>query len=566
MLKSFQLQPREQNMNPMTPLKEPDFRLLFESAPGLYLVLLPDLTIVDASNSYLKSTMVKRDAIRGRNIFEVFPDNPGDPSATGVSQLRASLTRVLETKLHDVMSIQKYDIRRPIEDGDGFEERHWSPLNFPVFGSENEIKYIIHSVQDITDMVLLKQDGIKQNKVTEELKIQNDQLEKVRQSQRMEAMGQMAGGVAHDFNNILATIMISCDIALDDNRIPEAAKSNLKLILKNSERAAALTRQLLAFSRKQILQPKILNLNTTITEINSLLSRVLNENIKLQLDLAKDLGNTLIDPGQVEQIILNLLLNSKDAMPHGGRITIATCNVVLDKMMTAGHMQVEPGPYVMLTVHDTGIGMDAQTQGRIFEPYFTTKGIGKGAGLGLATVYGIVKQNKGTIWVYSEPHKGTVFNLYFPLADGQVKKVQQVAPKTIGELSTQVPRTILVVEDEEFLRARICNILQLSGYTVLEAQNGINALNLLKTHRGTVDLIITDVVMPEMSGQTLAKQLVTQGYNIKMLFLSGYTEDVLSNHGMSESHPQFLEKPFRLQSLLSKVLTMLDEPKIDQGL
>lgn len=531
-----------------------DFKTLFEAAPGCYLVLAPDFTIVAVSNSYLDVTKTKREQILGKHLFEVFPDNPDDPSASGVSNLKSSLDRVLESKAQDIMAIQKYDIRLPDSEGGGFIEKYWSPINFPVFDHNKNVSHIIHRVEDVTEFVRLKQLGVEQHKLTEELKSRTDQLEKLRQSQRMEAMGQLAGGVAHDFNNILSVIIMNCEIALNNSRIPEEIKKNCNEIKRTSERAASLTRQLLAFSRKQVLQPKPLNANSMIYDMGSLLERLLTENINLKTKLASDLKLTLVDPGQIEQIILNLVVNARDAISKNGDIIIETANAYLDKAMACGNPKVEPGEYIMIAVRDSGIGMDAETQARLFEPFFTTKGIGKGTGLGLATVYGIVSQNHGTIWVYSEVGKGTVFKIYLPVVNDIAEKIIQHETKPVLPNESA---NILVVEDQEELRAPVCEILRSKGYTVFEANNGLRALSIVNERPNFFHLVITDVIMPEMDGRVLAEKLSKVCPNVKIIYLSGYTEDTLVNYGLSEKHPHFLEKPFTSNSLLKKVYDVL---------
>lgn len=532
----------------------PDFQILFESTPGLYLVLAPDLTIVAVTDAYLTATLTQRENIIGCALFDVFPDNPNDPEASGATNLRSSLERVMQNKCADIMAIQKYDIRRPESEGGGFEERYWSPINFPVLGSDNEIRYIIHRAEDVTEFVKLKQEGIAQHKITEELKSRADQLEKRRQSQRMEAMGQLAGGVAHDFNNLLTTIIMNCDMTMSLPAVTEPVKTNLEQIKKTSERAAALTRQLLAFSRKQILQPKALNINSIIETLGNMLRRLINEDIKLITKLDSALGNTLIDAGQVEQIILNLVVNARDAMPKGGKIVLETANVILDKTMASGNPKTKPGHYIMLAVRDDGVGMDAKTQARIFEPFFTTKNIGKGTGLGLATVYGIVSQNKGTIWVYSELKKGTVFKIYLPLIGQPVETPTIEKPMLNSLYGTE---TILVVEDQDDLRDLVCRILKMQGYSVYEAPNGLKALGIVMENPDLFDLVITDVVMPEMGGKAFVEKLSAFKNNIKVLYFSGYTEDTLSNYGVSGSQLHFLEKPFTMEALLKKVRAVL---------
>src|SRR5438445_2618391 len=295
------------------PLPAPDFRALFESAPGLYLVLDPDLRIVAASDAYLHATMTKRDEIVGRGIFEVFPDNPADEGATGVRNLSASLKRVLQNRVTDALAVQKYDIRRPEAEGGGFEERYWTPVNSPVFGPGNEVAYIIHRVEDVTELVRLRQAGTEQHK------------------QRMEGIGLLAGGVAHDFNNLLTIINGYTDLLLKCPPQDGAAVDMLRQIRSAGQRAAGLTRQLLAFSRKQILAPVVLDLNLLISELEKMLRRLIGEDIDLAAALSPDLGRVKADPTQIEQVIINLSVNARDAMPKGGKLTIETRNVVLDE-------------------------------------------------------------------------------------------------------------------------------------------------------------------------------------------------------------------------------------------
>lgn len=534
-----------------------DYKNIFESSPNLYLLLKPDFTIIGASDAYLQATMIKRDNVLGLGLFEVFPDNPDDPVSKGTDHLRASLERVLSSKRPDPMAIQKYDVRRPQSEGGGFEERYWSPLNSPVLGPDGEVKYIIHRVEDITEIVKLKKQGIEQFRLTEEIRLEKNQLEKLRQSQRLEAMGALASGVAHDFNNILAVILITCEKVLNHPELSKVLKKDLNQIVQSSEKAAALTRQLLAFSRKQILQPKVLDLNETLMNIKELLSRLLKEDIEIKTILAADLKNILVDQGQLEQIVLNLVVNARDAMPTGGKITIETANVVLDSALASGNMYVEPGPYVMLAVRDTGIGMDAKTQARIFEPFFTTKEEGKGTGLGLATLYGIVSQNKGCVWVYSEPNNGSVFKIFFPQCNQVVEKTESIAEATIQ--SPAATETLLVVEDQEPLRQAVCASLRANGYKVYDAENGKVALAILAEINYKVDLILSDVIMPEMGGPEMAKRLTSLGHKIKILFLSGFAGEMLADYKSSGVAPHFLEKPFNQKTLISKIKSVLQD-------
>lgn len=375
------------------------------------------------------------------------------------------------------------------------------------------------------------------------------------QSQKLEAVGQLAGGVAHDFNNLLSAIMGYGDIMKMHLKHDDPLYKSVEQILKCSDRAAALTRQLLAFSRKQILEPQVLNLNTVMREVESMLNRLIGEHIELQLHPASDLGSIKADPGQVEQIIVNLVLNSRDAMPKGGRLTLETAEVFLDESYAERHVGTLPGPYVMLAVTDTGEGMDEATRSRIFEPFFTTKKEGMGTGLGLATVYGIVKQSGGSIWMYSELGKGSTFKIYLPRVDE--KPLENPATKTTALLRGG-GETILVAEDEEANREIICEMLKISGYLVIPAKNGAEALRAAQSHEGAIHLLITDVVMPGMSGKQLAQELSVARPDIKVLYTSGYTDNTIVHHGVLDEGTAFLEKPFNLKGLTGKIRSVLD--------
>lgn len=578
-----------------------DFRALFESAPGSYLVLLPDdvFTIVAVSNSYLRATMTKREEILGRGIFDVFPDNPDDPIATGERNLRASLQRVLQSQAADVMAVQKYDIRRPESEGGGFEERYWSPINSPVL-NENKCVYIIHRVEDVTEFVHLKLQEVEQDKLTEELRSKAESMEteillrsreldeanrrlrqanqelealsqsvsrekaeallalhqsqeQLLQSQKLEAVGRLAGGVAHDFNNLLTVIAGYSDLLLKKLDDKDANRPKIQEINKAANRAAGLTRQLLAFSRKQVLQPKVLELNSIIPELEKMLGRMIGEDIELRTSLRSDVGNVKADPGQIEQIVMNLVVNARDAMPSGGRLTIETANAYLDATYARHHVGVIPGPYVMLAVSDTGMGMDEETQAHIFEPFFTTKGLGKGTGLGLSTVYGIVKQSGGNIWVYSEVGKGTTFKVYLPRVD---ERAEDYRPMAAADLPKGT-ETILLVEDAITVSRLAREILEANGYEVLEAASGSEALQISRAHPGAIHLLLTDVVMPEMSGKELAQRMLYICPEMRVLYMSGYTDETIVHHGVLDEGINFIEKPFSPEALSVKVRKVL---------
>ena len=375
------------------------------------------------------------------------------------------------------------------------------------------------------------------------------------QSQKMEAVGQLAGGVAHDFNNLLTIITGRSHIALERLSPDDPLRSSFEQIQRTALRAAALTRQLLAFSRKQILQPKVLDLNAVVGEMEKMLQRLIGEDIDVRTSLSAGLGRIKADPGHVEQVLMNLVVNARDAMPVGGVLTVETANVRLDEAYASRHLGAAPGQYVMLAVSDTGLGMSPQTQARIFEPFFTTKERGKGTGLGLSTVYGIVKQSGGDIWVYSELGRGTTFKVYLPRVD------EAAEPSGAQAVPAQRPRgaeTILLAEDDDDLRDLAREILHASGYTVLEAARPEDALLASERHQGAIDLLVTDVVMPRMSGRELAQRLVATRPGVKVLYVSGYTDDAIVHHGVLDPGTVLLEKPFTPDALARKVREVLD--------
>jgi len=376
------------------------------------------------------------------------------------------------------------------------------------------------------------------------------------QAQKMEAVGRLAGGVAHDFNNLLTTIIGYADLMLMGLAEDDPFRENLEQIGENGKRAARLTRQLLAFSRKQILQPVVLDLNELIKGFVKMLERLIGEDLELETVLVSGLRQVEADPGQVEQIIMNLVINARDAMPDGGKVIIETANTDLDEDYAKAHdVSLQPGPYLMLAVSDTGTGMDEETRSNIFEPFFTTKEVGKGTGLGLSTVYGIVKQSGGYIWVYSEPGQGTTFKIYLPAVVGETvqrKKEQPPADDLTGS------ETILVVEDDDALRNLGREILERQGYRVLDAGNGIEALRISETHRGQIHLMITDVVMPKMGGKKVADRLQQLYPQMKVIYMSGYTDNSIAHHGILAPGLNFLQKPFSPEVLARKVREVLD--------
>jgi PAS domain S-box-containing protein len=406
---------------------------------------------------------------------------------------------------------------------------------FPVRGDDGLVERIIGVSEDRTERKRLEEQFL--------------------QSQKMDALGRLAGGVAHDFNNLLTIISGYGEILLTNPALDDESRTQLREIVASSQRASSLTRQLLAFSRKQVVQVEPLDLNDVMARMENMLRRIIGENIRLVPSPAKDLGRVLGDPGQIEQVILNLVVNARDAMPRGGTVHLETGNVELDEAYARTHEGVKPGPYVMVAVSDTGIGMDAATQARVFEPFFTTKEKGQGTGLGLSTVYGIVKQSGGHIWLYSEPGKGTSFKIFFP----QTERATEAGPaRRTGAAPAGGTETILLVEDEANLRNLIRGVLQNRGYTVLEAADGVEAERVSDTFPGPIHLLVTDSVLPHQSGPALSKVLIARREDMRVLFMSGYTEHSVFDQAGVEMGRAFLQKPFAIEALVRKVREVLE--------
>jgi CheY-like chemotaxis protein len=378
--------------------------------------------------------------------------------------------------------------------------------------------------------------------------------EQLRNAQQLEAIGRLAGGVAHDFNNILSIIMGHGELMLANTKTDAESRNGLEQIRKAAERAAALTQQLLAFSRKQVLQPKVMDLNEAVAEVQKMLTRVIGEDIELVASLDPSLASVRVDPGQVEQVLMNLAINARDAMPHGGKIVMETANLEVDGER-AGSLELTAGRYVLLQVSDTGHGMDAATMGHIFEPFFTTKRMGKGTGLGLATVYGIVKQSGGSILVESEAGRGSTFRIYLPAADSGTRKRQET---TAGVVVVGGTETILVVEDETDLRELTRIFLEGYGYRVLQASSAEQAIETTERFGERIDLLLTDVIMPGMSGRRLAEEVLRRRPQTKIVYMTGYTDDMVVQHRVLEPGVQLLQKPFSKAELAGKVRATLD--------
>ncbi len=515
-------------MVPGTRGSEARFRRLFEAARDGILILEPDGgTIVDVNPFLVALTGQSRDYFLGKHLWDLGSPEDVVASRTAFARLRAD------------RYVRYEDL--PLRSSDGRKIDVEFVSNVYQVDGRDEIQC---NIRDITA-----------RKRAEALRETLE--EQLRASQKLEAIGGLAGGVAHDFNNLLSVILNYTTFALE---APEgvSVKDDLLEVRKAAERAADLTRHLLAFSRNQVLEPVSLDLNLVATGIEKMLRRILGEDLEFVQRLAPDLALVHADPGQIEQVLMNLAVNARDAMPQGGKLTIETSNVEIDEAYAASHLGVQPGSYVQLAVTDTGCGMSAETRARIFEPFFTTKEKGKGTGLGLSTVYGIVKQSGGNVWVRSEPGHGTTFKIQLPRDTSSVSAAvpsPPLEPRAVAVGS----EVILAVEDEEALRKVVRRVLEDAGYTVLTAASGEEALRTASAHPGAIDLLLADVVMPRMSGKVLAQSLVAVRPDLEVLYMSGYTDDAIVHRGVLEADTNFLGKPFTATELTRKIRAVLDD-------
>lgn len=503
---------------------EERFRMLVETAPTGIIIADAKGRIVDANPHATRMFGYKRDELVGKAVEFLLPQ-----------ALQAA-----HEKHRDSYTANPH--ARPMGLGMDLFARRKDGTQFPV-----EISLGPLATQGETLVSAAIVDISARKKMEDQLRL----------SQRMEAIGRLAGGVAHDFNNLLTVILGSCDTLAGELPPGHPALRKVETVRKAGASAADLTRQLLAFGRKQILQPQLVEPKAIVNGVASMLSRLIGENIKLKVSADPAAGFISADPGQLEQVLLNLAANARDAMPNGGSLSIEVGNAELDETYRKLHPPAVPGPYVMIGVTDTGCGMDRKTQSQIFDPFFTTKEFGKGTGLGLATVYGIVKQSGGYIWVYSELGRGTVFKVYLPRVERPAPRTALTDPDGVPQRGTE---TILVAEDSESLREIACEYLESIGYTVIEAGCGTEALQRSSEFQGTIHLLLTDVVMPEMNGRELADQIIQKRPGIKILFTSGYTDDAIVRHGVLEPGVSFVQKPYRPKALARKIREVLGDP------
>ncbi len=463
-------------------------------------------------------------------------------------------TQVLDLVHPDYRETVENRIRQVLEEGKQAEltEEKFLRLDGQIIDVEVAGIPIIHQGMPAIQVIIR---DITERKRTEGALRETE--EQLRQSQKIEAVGRLAGGIAHDFNNMLTVINGYSDMLLRELDQGDPLRRKVEGIKKAGERAASLTYQLLAFSRKQVLQPKVVDLNTIISDIDKMLQRLIGEDIQLTTVLSPLTGQVKVDPGQISQVLVNLAVNARDAMPQGGKLIIETANFYMDQEYARQHFPVQPGSYVMLAISDTGSGMDAETQKRVFEPFFTTKEVGKGTGLGLSMVYGTVKQSGGFVWVYSEVGVGTTFKIYLPLVEEKLEGAE--AGTASSDLLTGTEK-ILLVEDEDMVRRITRDTLEMSGYEVLEARDGAEAIAICEQEDCGIDLLITDVVMPRMSGRELAERLAVLRPGLRVLYMSGYTDNAIVHHGVLEAGISFLGKPFTANALAHKVREVLDAP------
>ncbi len=478
---------------------EERYRALVENSMDAILLLDLERRIVSVNRTFCQLFGYERDEIEGKSVQLIHPSGES--------------FRSFGEEAYTVVKKQ------------GYFRGEWEMARKD--GSKVPVETVTSAIKtpegSITGFVSVIRDITERRKAEQERASLQEQL---RQAQKMEAIGRLAGGIAHDFNNLLTVIKGTCQLSLLDLREGDPLYEYLKEIERSAERAADLTQQLLAFSRKQVLDFQVQDLNRIIKNLDKMLRRIIGEDIELVMYLGEGLGRVRVDPGQMEQVIINLAVNSRDAMPQGGKLTIETADVELDEEYAKRHIAVQPGRYVMLSISDTGVGMSPEVKERVFEPFFTTKEMGKGTGLGLSTVYGIVKQSGGNIWVYSEPGQGTTFKIYLPRVD---EPLDEYKGEQIGGIP-QGSETVLVVEDEELVRRLAVRFLKKQGYRVLEASDGEKAFQLCKEYREPIHLILSDVVMPGMSGRQLVERLQKIHNEAKCIYMSGYTDNVVVHH------------------------------------
>ena len=506
---------------------EQQFQLLFEYAPDAIYLHDLDGHLINMNRAAEEMTGYSRNELRSRRWFDL-----GILPAQEIPRATENLT--LSARGRETGPDEFTILRR-----DG-EQAVAEIRTFPV------------QMQGQTLVMGIARDITERKRNEKERTLLEEQL---RQAQKMESIGRLAGGIAHDFNNLLTGIIGYAELGMMQQRSRGVRIAELEEIISSGHRAAELTRQLLAFSRKQVLTPTTLNLNEIVLRLERMLHRMIGEDILIVTHLDPAINSVRADPVQMEQMLMNLAVNARDAMPEGGQLTFETTSAILDDEYARTHTGVQSGPYVMLAISDTGQGMSAEVQAHIFEPFFTTKETGKGTGLGLSTVYGIVNQHGGHIWLYSEPEHGTIFKIYLPAVDAPIESQSRPPEGTEERRGTE---TVLLVEDQDTVRKLVSNILTEYGYQVLPARDAHEALRIAGEQKTPIHLLLTDVIMPEINGKELAQRLTSLHPGLHVLYMSGYTDDVIVHHGMLEPGTDFLQKPITVHALTQKVREVLD--------
>ena len=514
---------------------EAQYRLLAENATDVIWTADMELNVTYISPSAYRTRGYTRQEIMAMKLTDHFAPN----SVAFATRVFAEELAVEAQEDRDLKRTRTIELEVLRKGG----STYWSEVNLTfIRDAEGKAVGILGVSRDVTDRKRAEKE-------------RGELQEQLRQAQKMEAIGTLAGGIAHDFNNLLTIMKVRSQLSLQEVSEQEPLRNNLEEIDKAVNQASDLTHQLLAFSRRQVLEMKVMDLNGIIRSLNRMLRRVIGEDIELKMGLADDLGRVKGDPGQIGQVIFNLAVNARDAMPQGGMLAIDTLNVDLDEVYAQSHVSVIPGRYVMVAVTDTGVGMTPAVKDRIFEPFFTTKEMGKGTGLGLSTVYGIVKQCGGYIWVYSEPGHGTTFRIYFPLVEGAPEEMKE---KGLEKAIIEGQETILVVEDDKEVRSLAIQILEKQGYRVLDGGQGLEALTFCEKYDEPIQLILTDVVMPGSSGPELVRRIRSVRQDFQVLYMSGYTNEAFVQHGLLEKGEKILQKPFTMETLSRTVREVLD--------
>ncbi|APJ03065.1 ATP-binding protein [Silvanigrella aquatica] len=532
------------------------FKNVFNNLPEIYLVISKNFTVNAANFQFINALSIDYNKIIGTNLFSFLGKKFNLLENKSADILKLSLQNVLKEKIQKITSILEFKDHGKLYELQNNNKFFIFSIN-PVLDSHKNIECIILKIDDVSESVKLKIEVIEKNKNFLEKRYSINEKEKIQNSIKMETLGKLTSGISHDINNLLTIINLNCDIILNSSQnISPVVKKQCSQIKKTSKYAGRLMQQILNFGKAQPLNPKVINVNIIISEIEKMLFRLINENIELELNLKEDLYNIKIDQGQMEQIILNLIINSRDAISDTGKIKIETTNFCTETELTLGSHKLIQGNYIVLSVSDSGIGMSPETQARIFEPYFSTKEQGKGTGLGLATVYSIVENYKGTIEIKTELGKGTTFNIYLPASD---IKENSLAKEEEHQNLIGGHEAILVIEDKEDLKEVMVSVLRSHGYFVAAASHGREAIELIKNEGQKFRLIIMDVILPKMPFKLFIQEARALIPNIKILYISGNSHDVLQQFGINNNEMICIEKPFVISTLLKKVRNIIDK-------